>query len=1002
MDSLRKILVVVSQGLFLGSVLFDGQRCIAQQPVVIDAATAKMMAEKAAQGRPSPTSGPPKQGKADENGKKGDEKEGEGGEGSSEIKVIRREEMKGGIADPMELMATVGEDGTVSFEFRDQAWVDLVQWLAEISDQPLDWRELPADRVNMRSPGRYTVEQTHDLFNRYLLQRGYTMLQADGGLTITRTSSINPAVVPRVDIEDLDELQPHSFVRVSLDPGWLPAEKLVEELSPMISSNGKLTAMSTTNRLEAMDAAVNLRQIAKLLDRESNQLSRQTLAPEFPLRYLAAEDAKRMLMDFLGVKEKAETPAMNPEQMRMMQRQMQQQGQNAIPAGPKTPDISIVANIRQNSILIRAPSDRVALAMEFLKRIDVPQSNISNLTDIKSRVQVFRLVTLDPEKLIEIIGEMNVLQPSTRLRPDKDNSAIIVSGSIADRFVIDSLIEKLDNSGRSFVVMPLRRLDPIEVAESIEFLMGKQKEEDSGSSRRRSYYWYYDNEDEDDKPDDEFRVAANVRLKQILLWANEQEMEQVEDLLIQLGELPPPGGSPQTVRVIDAAATPETLEYLRQIQQQWQGLSNVPLELPDADDFKEVESEVTQRRQLDRANEDEDDEDPSRDEATDFDPSDVTDLNSSSDPSTRLVGVPSDGIEETAEGEVSGDVGGKVSGSSMPSGRQIQSVEDFDRLYGSGNSTRKKSQTQQADSKAPIRIHVDADGNLVLQSDNTAALDRLEMLMVQVKPPSRPYRVFHVQHASATWMALNLEDYFEEEEEGDSNADRFFNWYWGDDDEEEKREPSGLGRAGQLRFISDIDTNTIVVTGASNSQLRTIAELIELWDQAEVDSSRTRYTRLVTIQYGQAETIAETVKEAYRDLLSSNDKTFQAGNVQNNQGQPVQKSREGSGSRFADSETGREGGGADFSFKGKLSLGVDSIGNTLLVSAEGESLLELVCEMIGRLDEAAQPKGNVRVMKMGGGVSGDSMKEAMKLFGTSKPSSDAPNPRPSIPPSPKQ
>ncbi len=180
---------------------------------------------------------------------------------SPEPKVIRRDESKDEESDPDELKAMVGEDGRVAFQFRNQPWVELVQWLAEISDQPLDWLELPADRVNMRSPGRYTVAETRDLFNRHLLARGYTMLEIDGGLTDRQNchDQSRDRATCRTSM-NCSTLQPHTFVRTSLDVGWLSAEKLAEELKPMISGNGKLTALKTTNRIEAMDAAVNLAQ----------------------------------------------------------------------------------------------------------------------------------------------------------------------------------------------------------------------------------------------------------------------------------------------------------------------------------------------------------------------------------------------------------------------------------------------------------------------------------------------------------------------------------------------------------------------------------------------------------------------------------------------------------------------------------------------------------------------------------------------------------------------
>ncbi|MEM0924577.1 MAG: hypothetical protein AAGJ83_00935, partial [Planctomycetota bacterium] len=160
-----------------------------------------------------PTPNPAQAGKKPDEKKEQDAKEGSD---SPEPKVIRRGDQPEGEADPDELKATVGEDGRVAFQFRNQPWIDLVQWLSQIADKPLDWQELPADRVNLSSPGRYTVDETKDLFNRHLLARGYTLLELAGGITVAKTSAINPAMVPRVASEDHATLMPHSFVRTSL------------------------------------------------------------------------------------------------------------------------------------------------------------------------------------------------------------------------------------------------------------------------------------------------------------------------------------------------------------------------------------------------------------------------------------------------------------------------------------------------------------------------------------------------------------------------------------------------------------------------------------------------------------------------------------------------------------------------------------------------------------------------------------------------------------------
>ncbi len=96
--------------------------------------------------------------------------------------------------------------------------------------------------------------------------------------------------------------------------------------------------------------------------------------------------------------------------------------------------------------------------------------------------------------------------------------------------------------------------------------------------------------------------------------------------------------------------------------------------------------------------------------------------------------------------------------------------------------------------RPPIVVQLDQAGNLVLSSADTTALDQLENLMLQFAPPKRPYHVFKLQYASASWVKLNLEDYYKDGKEKDSKADNFFSWYWGDGEEEKEEDLLVLAR----------------------------------------------------------------------------------------------------------------------------------------------------------------------------------------------------------------
>ncbi len=149
---------------------------------------------------------------------------------------------------------------------------------------------------------------------------------------------------------------------------------------------------------------------------------------------------------------------------------------------------------------------------------------------------------------------------------------------------------------------------------------------------------------------------------------------------------------------------------------------------------------------------------------------------------------------------------------------------------------------------------------------------------------------------------------------------------------------------------------------------KTIKELIELWDVPEkVDKSTIRFTKLIKVRYSRAENIVNTIKEAYRDLLSANDKTFQ----DDQEGGDDQNKR-GGGSQ------GVQGDGFNFGgLKGKLSLGPDALTNSILISAEGEDLMKIVEDVIRELDEAAQDLGSIEIYQATAGLNGNSVKNAL-------------------------
>ena len=210
-----------------------------------------------------------------------------------------------------------------------------------------------------------------------------------------------------------------------------------------------------------------------------------------------------------------------------------------------------------------------------------------------------------------------------------------------------------------------------------------------------------------------------------------------------------------------------------------------------------------------------------------------------------------------------------------------------------------------------------------------------------------------------------------------------------------------LSKRKTLKIISDSDSGTILVQGATQEQLKTIEDLIKIYDTPpSTDGKQVRKTQIFTLKYSKATVVGEAIKDVYRDLLSSNDKAYQ-NQQQNKDGQkPAAPDRSYTfiyGDVGGDDKSKQE---TPVKFKGLVSLGVDEISNTIIVSAP-DSMLQNISELIDQLDRAARPTNSVQVVKLDGRINSiDLQKRLSKIF--TKPQQKPPQQRPQQPHQPPQ
>jgi type II secretory pathway component GspD/PulD (secretin) len=264
----------------------------------------------------------------------------------------------------------------------------------------------------------------------------------------------------------------------------------------------------------------------------------------------------------------------------------------------------------------------------------------------------------------------------------------------------------------------------------------------------------------------------------------------------------------------------------------------------------------------------------------------------------------------------------------------------------------------------------------MITSLDTRALDRLEDLIAQLSPGARPdYQIFKLKYAMASSVSTVLKEIFKE---GDKKQ-RIPLWmqleYGMGDDSDKDKGGGRLSKRRPLRIVAEFDTNSILVQGADAAQLRTIKELVEFYDKPEApDAQSVHQTATFVLQWSKAETVADTIKDLYRDLLSPKDKALSSQ-------QQDQKQRPYVISLYGDDSSGEGEAQKRPRFQGLLSIGIDKVSNTLVVSAP-PYLMKEVSKMIKELDDAAKPTDAVSVLKLGPGVNAEKFESAItKLLG---------------------
>ncbi len=330
--------------------------------------------------------------------------------------------------DQLRLFNTFFTGKLLRFNFRNQKWAEVLDWIAKEADLSLVMETPPPGTFNYSDSRDYTTTESIDLLNGWLLTKGFALVRRERMLMVLDLKAGLPeGTIPRISPEELETRGRYEFVSVLLPLEGRAAEVVLLEVKPLLGSYGKAEALAQTRQLLVFDTASNLRVI--------EQIVKKIPVPETPA--LPAVIEKPVLTVY---------PVMhaNPEQ-----------------AGEVLKTIvvgTVVVDIKAGQISVNAVPTEQEKAKIIIGQLESNQG-----PDLQPKLQLYSVQVSDAEQML---ATLKLVAPDGQYRIDPVSGKLIAWASEKDQAHIAESLEMIQaeqpqGGGRQLQVYALKNADPV-------------------------------------------------------------------------------------------------------------------------------------------------------------------------------------------------------------------------------------------------------------------------------------------------------------------------------------------------------------------------------------------------------------------------------------------------------------------------------------------------------------------------------------------------------------
>jgi general secretion pathway protein D len=301
----------------------------------------------------------------------------------------------------------------IRLNFQGASLTDVLNYLSEAAGFVIVQEAQVSGTVNVVSKQPLSADEAVDLLNAVLVEKGFVAIRNGRILKIVSRSNAQTRDLPVVTGSDPDRIpRKDEIVTQILPVRYADAEKLIENLRPLLSSTATISANGNSNAILMTDTQTNIRRIAQIIRALDTSISGISTMHVFALRYADAKDLSGVITQLFATDASASSRQNNqgggggPGGFFGFGRGGGGGNNNAQPASEArkaAARVVAVADEQSNSVVVSAPEEYMPTITEIVSRLD---TNITEVTETR----IYRLEHADATELSAIL---TTLYPDT-------------------------------------------------------------------------------------------------------------------------------------------------------------------------------------------------------------------------------------------------------------------------------------------------------------------------------------------------------------------------------------------------------------------------------------------------------------------------------------------------------------------------------------------------------------------------------------------------------------